>query len=147
MGKGKILALLLVVLGAVLAVSPLGSLLYMNVRGADPLLAQWQDYEPVAFEGALQAGDPVLVQIYASWCPTCEAQHQSFTALENKGRVPDARLFRVDFDRDGAFLEKHEVQSTGLLLVFRNGVEVARQGGLVDEGSILSFLESQSVDI
>ncbi|GER07433.1 hypothetical protein GCM10007972_13410 [Iodidimonas muriae] len=142
----KIIVPLVLVAGLV-AVSPLGKLIYLNVRADDPLLQQWQDYDAGRFAQAIESKADLLVQIYASWCPVCEAQHRSFQALEAKGQVPDAQLFRVDFDRDTDFLKQYKVTSTGQLLVFRNGTLLTRGQGLVDENKILSFLEEASIPV
>lgn len=133
-----------IVLGAFLAFR-FGHLAYMNLRPADPLPLAFEDYEPARFEAALASGEPVLVEIYAAWCPTCKAQHEAFTLLAAEGAVPKARGFRVDYDRSPEFLARYRIGGTGLLLSFRNGRETARAGGLVDRQSLRRFLAAEGL--
>lgn len=122
-----------------------GNLAWMNIRPDDPLPMAFEAYEPAAFAQALEDGGPVLVQIYASWCPTCKAQQQAFALLAAEGGVPDARGFRVDYDENPEFLARHNAAGTGLLLAFRDGREIARRGGLVDKQALGAFLKGQGM--
>ncbi|RMF01444.1 MAG: hypothetical protein D6773_10075, partial [Alphaproteobacteria bacterium] len=55
-------------------------LIYMNLRSDDPLPYGFVQYDGANLQAALAQGGPVIVNVYASWCPTCMAQHK---ALEN----------------------------------------------------------------
>lgn len=122
------------------AVSPLGTLIYMNVRGDDAVLAGWQDYRAMNFEYARRSGEPTLVEVYASWCPSCFIQHRALENLQATGRIPRMTAFRVDFDRDKDFLARHKVQATSTLILFEDGREVARSYGLTEPDAIEAFV-------
>ncbi len=122
-----------------------GNLIYMNLRAPDPILPGWEEYDPARFELLMASDEPVLVEIYASWCPTCLLQHRAFEALHQEGRAPAIRAIRVDFDRDHDFVKARGFQGTGLLVIFRNGKEVAREGGLVTGDRILAFLKANGI--
>lgn len=125
-----------------LAVSPLGDLIYRSVRPADQLLDDWRPYRAATFMRTVQSGRPVLVEVYASWCPSCMAQHKAFESLRAKRQIPDIDVFRVDFDRDADFLRQYDVRYTSTLIVFRSGREVDRATGLVDPDLIETFLRA-----
>jgi len=122
-----------------------GNLIYMNLRAADPILPGWEEYNPARFDALMASGEPVMVEIYASWCPTCLLQHRAFETLHQEGRAPQIRAVRIDFDRDRAFIEAHGFQGTGLLVVFQNGRELVRKGGLVTGDKILAFLTENNI--
>lgn len=119
-----------------------GSLIYMNLRPADPILPGWEDYSPARFEELMARGEPVLVEIYASWCPTCLLQHRALETLHEEGRATQIRAIRVDFEGDAGFVQRHGFNSTGMLVIFRNGRETARATGLVTPEKINAYIES-----
>lgn len=77
-----------------------GNLLWMNVRSDDPLPAGFVQYTPAAFAAAQAAGGPIMVDVYASWCTTCKAQHAVLKDLLDDPRYAGIKGFRVDFEGD-----------------------------------------------
>ena len=118
-----------------------GGMLVRSFRADDPLLNGWQPYEPAAFGQAVIRGGPVIVEVYAPWCPTCIAQHKAFEEVWSRESWPDLTAFRVDFDEDKAFREANGIRSTGLLLLYRDGREVLRQPGLTTPDEVRGFLD------
>lgn len=128
-----------------IAIILFGQLIYMNLRPADPLLPGWEEYSAERFEALQDRGEPILVEVYASWCPTCLAQHNAFEALIEEGRQPNVRAIRVDFDRDEDFRTKIEINYTGALILYKGKREVARAAGLTSPDSIANFLASHGI--
>ena len=118
-----------------------GNLIYMNLRPDDPLLSGWEDYESVAFAGYQEQGEVMLVNIYASWCPTCKAQHDAFLDLEKQGKRPSIRAIRLDYDKNEAFRERYDIHATGYLIIFKGNKPIARQAGLTTAKDIEDFLD------
>ncbi|MGD9805062.1 MAG: thioredoxin family protein [Hyphomicrobiaceae bacterium] len=53
---------------------------------ASPLLASDKiAFTPAAFEAAQKAGKPIIVDISATWCPTCKAQ--AWSSAQAGGRL------------------------------------------------------------
>ncbi len=117
-----------------------GNLIYMNLRPSDPILPGWEEYSAPRFEELMQRGEPMLVEVYASWCPTCLLQHRALQSLHAAGRGPEIRAIRVDFDRDTEFLERYAFRHTGTMVLYNNGREAARKAGLVTPEKIEAFL-------
>lgn len=117
-----------------------GNLAYMNLRPADPVLPGWEDYSASRFADLMARDEPVLVEIYASWCPTCLLQHRAFEDLQTQGAAPTIRAVRVDYDRDEAFVKAHGFKGTGTLVVFRGGRPIAQAAGLVTPEKIRAFI-------
>ena len=122
-----------------------GELIYMNLRPADDLLTGWEEYDETKFTEYQKAGEPILVEVYAPWCPTCLLQHKAFETLVENGEAPKIRAIRVDFDTNEAFRQRHGLYSTGMLLVYKNGLEVSRAAGLVTPEKIKAFLAQNNV--
>ena len=40
------------------------------------------DFTDAGFKAAQAAGKPIVVDVFAPWCPTCKAQHQGLDDLE-----------------------------------------------------------------
>lgn len=121
------------------------NLIYMNLRSADPILDGWEEYEITRFSELMKRDEPVLVEVYASWCPTCLLQHEAFETLHEEGRAPAIRAIRVDYDRDIEFLKKHRLPGTGMLIIFRNGREISRASGLVTPDKIRTFVDQNNL--
>lgn len=117
-----------------------GNLIYMNLRPSDPILPGWEEYSQPRFEELLMRGEPLFVEVYASWCPTCLLQHKAFETLVEEGRAPKIRAIRVDYERDADFIQKYNIHGTGLLIIFDDGKDVSRAAGLVTADKVLGFL-------
>ena len=122
-----------------------GNLIYMNLRPADPILPGWEEFSADNFNRYQAAGEPVLIEIYASWCPTCKAQHEAFEDLEAMGQRPAIRAIRVDFDDHEEFRKSLGIYYTGALLIYQNGQQVAQAAGLVEPDRIRDFLITNMV--
>jgi thiol-disulfide isomerase/thioredoxin len=130
------------VIVALMVIAFFGDLAYMNLRPADPILPGWEEYDHAKFEERLAAGEPMLVEVYASWCPTCLKQHEAFEELDEIGKAPNIRAIRVDFDRDIAFRNKYNLNYTGTLMIFKNGEYLVEGAGLTDANKIDHFLHT-----
>lgn len=120
-----------------------GNLIYMNLRPSDPILPGWEEYSTPRFEELMARGEPLLVEVYASWCPTCLLQHRALDILHAEGRGPNIRAIRVDFERDLDFVRKYDFRYTGTMVLFNDGRETARATGLITADKIEEFLKSQ----
>lgn len=86
----------------------------------------WTDYTAASFARAQKAGETILVDVYAPWCPTCRAQTPILEELRTDKRLKDVTFVKVDFDHDKDFLRAHRIPRQSTILVFKGGKEVAR---------------------
>lgn len=108
---------------------------------AFPTWAGAQDrYEPRSFEEALASGGPIVVHVYAGWCPVCRAQRPVLEVLAREKAFEGVKFVVVDFDRDKEFLRTHRVANQSVILVFKNGQELARLIGITDADKIRAGL-------
>jgi thiol-disulfide isomerase/thioredoxin len=120
----------------------LGGATLLALAAAAPALALAAGFEPyskAAFEAALKESKPVLVHVHADWCPVCKKQEIVLGELSGTPDFKQFRAFVVDFDKETEFKKAHNIGSQSIILVFRNGKEVARSGGVTDKENIRTF--------
>lgn len=105
---------------------------------AAPTLAgkTFAPYEKAKLEALIQSGAPVVVHVYAVWCPTCRRQITIFDELFMDPAFAPVQAIRVDYDRDRDFLAAYKVRQQSTILAFKDGKEVARLAGVTDWSKI-----------
>lgn len=92
-----------------------------------------QSYSKDAAHGAIASGKPVIVEVYASWCPICQAQATAVDAMKNEPAYKDLSFFRVDYDQQKDVVKMLN-SPRATFIVYRGGKEIARESwGATDE--------------
>ncbi len=94
-----------------------------------------------AFAAAERDGKPILVDITASWCPTCAAQRPILDRLEAEPRFKDLVVYKVDFDTQKDVVRAMGARMQSTLIAFRSGHEAGRSVGDTHPGSIEALLD------
>jgi thioredoxin 1 len=94
-----------------------------------------------AFKAAQAAGNPILVEIHADWCPICKAQTPILDKLTANPKFKDLKIFRVDFDSMKPQVKDFGAQMQSTLIVFRGSAEQGRSVGDTKEASIAALLD------
>jgi thiol-disulfide isomerase/thioredoxin len=97
-------------------------------------------FSQVAFEAAERAGGPILVDVSASWCPTCRAQAPILDKLVSEPKFKNFQVFVLDFDSQKDLLRMFGVQQQSTLIVFHGQTEVGRSVGDTGKASIEALL-------
>lgn len=118
---------------ALLAAAPFAS--------ASALAAERQFYKRADFEKALADGRPLLVEIWAGWCPTCKAQEVVLRQLAVDPKYGKLLMLTADFDVERELLTRLKVRQQSTLIAFRGGVEVARSVGDTNAGRIAALID------
>jgi len=58
-----------------------------------------RDFDVSAFQLAQSEGKVVLVDVYATWCPTCKAQQKDLQSILSDNKYKDVVSFKIDFDK------------------------------------------------
>lgn len=103
--------------------------------------AEHQAFNDKAFAAAQTAGKPILVDIAASWCPTCKAQKPIIEKLAAEPQYKDLLIFEVDFDAQKDVLKKFGARVQSTLIVFKGYKETGRSVGSTDESAIGDLLQ------
>jgi thioredoxin 1 len=100
----------------------------------------WIDYTPAQFLGLQEAGELVVVDVAADWCPTCKAQYPVLNELRGEERMHSVAFVRVDFDQHKDFLRAHNIARQSTILVFKGTAEVARSVAETNRDRLRSFV-------
>lgn len=105
-----------------------------------PLAAQpIRPFTPAALHAAQRAGQPVLVDVHADWCPTCRAQDPTIKEIARDPAFAKLVILRLDFDSQAAERRVLGVQKQSTLIAYRGAAERGRATGIVDRGQIRSL--------
>lgn len=105
-----------------------------------PARAAGKPFETAAFQAAQKAGKPIVVVVYAEWCPTCRKQEPAVKALLETPEFAKFDAFQVDFDMQDEVLRAFRVTKQSTLLVFKGEREVTRATGLTRPEAIAELL-------
>lgn len=95
-------------------------------------LAMAGDIKPFSqqeFDKLTSQGKPVVLDISATWCPTCKAQKPILEGLMKQPAYKDVTLLMIDFDTEKATLKKFKVTMQSTLVGFKGAKEVGRSVG------------------
>jgi thioredoxin 1 len=98
-------------------------------------------FEAQTFAAAQQAGKPILVDIWASWCPTCAKQTPILAKLSSDPAFNNLTIFKVDFDTQKDVVRMLGAKSHSTLIAFHGTREVGRSAGDTRPDSIRALFE------
>jgi thioredoxin len=119
-----------------------GGLVAIVLLGSLPAsAAEWQPYTADAFAAAQKEGKPILVDIFAAWCPVCRAQNPILTQLTREPKYKDMTVFKIDYDNQKADVRSFNAQRQSTLIVFKGDAEKGRSVGDTSPQSIEALLD------
>ena len=78
-------------------------------------------YSKAAFEKAQKAGDVVLIDVYADWCPTCERQQLIINAYFKEVPKSQIKVMVIDFDKDKDMVTYYKAPRQSTLYIYQGG--------------------------
>lgn len=115
---------------------------FVTLIAATAFAGELKPFETTAFEAAQQAGNPIVVDIWASWCPTCAAQEPIVEKLAASPDFSEVTVFKVDFDKQKDVVQALGAQRQSTLIAFKGASETARSVGDTDPASIETLFRS-----
>jgi thioredoxin 1 len=91
---------------------------------AEPKPFTQKDFDQLAHDDK-----PVVVDVSATWCPTCKAQKPIVEGLSKQPAYKDVAILTVDFDAEKAVLKQFKVNMQSTLIAFKAGKETGRSVG------------------
>ena len=93
----------------------------------------------------LQARGPVLVDLWAAWCPPCRKMGPVVDELAQRFGER-ATVGKLDVDQHPAIAERYGVRSIPTFLLFRNGQVVERRVGALPLEELQALLAEQQAE-
>jgi len=106
----------------------------VSVSAAEP-------YTDKRFADLTGAGKPVVLDVHADWCPTCQRQQPVLLKLVETAPYQDFQVLVVDYDDQGDVRKRFKVPSQSTLVVFKGAAEVGRATGITDSAQIAALLD------
>ena len=120
----------------------LSGLVVVILLGALPAsAAEWKPFTADEFAAAQAADKPILVDVFAAWCPVCRAQNPILVQLTRQPKYKNLVVFKIDFDTQGDALRALNVRAQSTLIVFKGDKELDRSAGDTSEISIEGMLD------
>ena len=97
-------------------------------------------FDQAAFEAAQSSGKPILIDVFAPWCPVCKAQQAVLGGLKQDAKYNDLTVLKVDFDNQPDVLKSFNVRQQSTLIAFKGKTETGRSAGDTNKASIEALI-------
>jgi thioredoxin 1 len=94
-----------------------------------------------SFNDIIQGDKPVLVDFFATWCGPCKYQAPILEELAS-AIGDEARIIKIDIDRNQAVAAKYNVRSVPTLMIFKNGEVLWKEAGVKEKEQLIQLLRS-----
>jgi thiol-disulfide isomerase/thioredoxin len=122
-------------------ISVLSAVFVMSAITFGARAAEKVNYDANSFAAAQAAGKPILVEIHATWCPTCKAQAPILSDLEKQDKFRNLTVFHVDFDSQKDAVKAFGARMQSTLITFKGSLETGRSVGDTNPSSIAALLD------
>ncbi len=102
--------------------------------------ADVRPYDKATFDALQAAGKPVVIHVYAEWCPTCKQQTPIIFDLLKEPSFKDYTVLKVSFDAQKDVRKALRAGQQSTLIVYHGKNEVARTVGDTNKDSIAATL-------
>jgi thioredoxin 1 len=97
--------------------------------------------EKETFRSVINGPKPALVDFTASWCGPCKMMAPILEQL--RASMGDAlRIIKIDVDQNNALATELEVSGVPTLILYKNGMPIWRQSGVVPIHTLQSTIQA-----
>ena len=94
-----------------------------------------------SFNDIIQGDKPVLIDFFATWCGPCKYQAPILEELAS-AIGDEARIIKIDVDRNQAIAAQYGVRSVPTLMIFKNGEMKWKEAGVKEKEQLIQLLRS-----
>lgn len=94
-----------------------------------------------SFNDIIQGDKPVLIDFFAAWCGPCKYQAPILEELAS-AIGDEARIIKIDVDRNQAIAAQYGVRSVPTLMIFKNGEVKWKEAGVKEKEQLIQLLRS-----
>lgn len=116
-------------------------LIALSTSAALAMAGETKPFNQEDFNQLTSTGKPVVLDISATWCPTCKAQKPIIESLMMQPAYQDVTLMTIDFDTNKPTLKKFKVAMQSTLVAFKGAKEVGRSVGDTNPEGIESLIK------
>jgi len=92
-----------------------------------------------SFKEIINKPIPVLVDFYADWCGPCQVM--SPILKEVKDQLKDiVSIIKINVDKNSALSGKYQVRGVPTFIIFKEGVIVWRQSGIIKKEELINII-------
>lgn len=102
--------------------------------------SSFKNFEAALFAKAQESEQTILLDFYASWCPTCRRQKPVLDALLASEEFKEVVPFLVDYDTAAELKKELGVRRQSTLVVFKGKKEVGRSIGVTDSNELRNLI-------
>lgn len=100
----------------------------------------------MTFKEIIKSEKPVLVDFFASWCGPCKAMAP--VLKDAKLEIGESvTIIKVDVEKNPGAAADFQVSSIPTLILFKNGIPMWRQTGVVTKSLLVNILKSHLAKI
>lgn len=100
-----------------------------------------QEMSVKRFDKLLADNELVLVDFHTVWCSPCRRMAPIIDRLE-KEFDGKASVLRIDVDKSAELATKYQIQAVPVFILFKNGKEVWKHNGVIEEAKLQELLQS-----
>jgi thioredoxin 1 len=95
-----------------------------------------------SFNDIINSNSVVLVDFSAEWCGPCKVLAPILKQV--KDEVGDSvKIIKIDVDKNQKISARYKVMGVPTLILFKDGIQIWRQSGVMQKQEILSLLQSK----
>lgn len=94
-----------------------------------------------SFNDIINSDTPVLVDFFADWCGPCKSLAPILKAVKEE-LGEEIKIVKIDVDKNQSLASKYQVRGVPTMLLFKNGIQVWRQSGVLPKNEIIHIINS-----
>ena len=104
--------------------------------------AEYRAFDQAAFAQAQSEGRPILIEVFAPWCPTCRAQSPIVRTIAADAAFANLIVFRIDYDNQREEWRALNVRRQSTLIAYNGARETGRLVAATSPDRIESLMRS-----